>query len=109
MGIICVHYVYVHVAILQQSVVVNCVYRKLINTEVGIDVSVPSHEVASSAKLVKYYHVVVTSLLPHFKSATHSKEDVVQFMVSIHVAFNTYIHYTCILHFGSPGICKIVL
>lgn len=53
-----------------------------INNDIGIDVSVPSHESAPSPKLVKYYHVVVISSLPHFKTAVHSEDAVVQFMVS---------------------------
>lgn len=44
--------------------------------------SVPSHEIALSPKLVKNYHVVVVTSLPHFKSAIHSEDEVVQFMVS---------------------------
>ena len=55
--------------------------RALKNKKVGIDVSVPSYETASSPKLVKDYHVVVITRLPHFKLPEHSEEDVVQFMV----------------------------
>lgn len=58
------------------------IYRKIKNDDIGIDVSVPSRESAPSPKLVKYYHVVVISSLPHFKTAVHSKDAVVQFMVS---------------------------
>lgn len=58
------------------------IYRKIKNDDIGIDVSVPSRESAPSPKLVKYYHVVVISSLPHFKTAVHSEDAVVQFMVS---------------------------
>lgn len=60
----------------------SAIHRELKNKEVGIDMSVPSHEKASSPKLVKNYNVLVITRLPHFKSATHSEEDVVQFTVS---------------------------
>ena len=49
---------------------------------IGIDISVPSHEPATTPKLVKNYHVVVISSLPHFKDAIHDKDETVQFMVS---------------------------
>ena len=48
----------------------------------GIDISVPSHEPAAVPKLVKFYHVIVITTLPHFKTAVHSEDSVVQFMVS---------------------------
>lgn len=49
--------------------------------------NVPSYVPADSPRNVKYFHVVVISTLPHFKSEEHSEEDTVQFMVctSIHV------------------------
>lgn len=49
--------------------------------ENGIDMSVPSHEQASSPKNVKDYHVVVITRLPFFKLPEHSEDSVVQFMV----------------------------
>lgn len=43
--------------------------------------NVPSYVQADSPRNVKYFHVVVISTLPHFKSEEHSEEDTVQFMV----------------------------
>ena len=60
-------------------------YRKIKNEVVGIDVAVPSHDKANSPKQVKNYHVMVITRLPHFKDATHSEDDVVQFMVRMNV------------------------
>ena len=51
------------------------------NTDIGIDISVPSHEAASAPKLVKWYNVLVITTLPHFKEASHSEDSVVQFTV----------------------------
>ncbi|CAI8042052.1 hypothetical protein GBAR_LOCUS23357 [Geodia barretti] len=36
--------------------------RSLKNTDIGIDISVPGHEPASSPKVVKRYHVLVLPL-----------------------------------------------
>jgi hypothetical protein len=55
--------------------------RSLKNTDIGIDISVPGHEPASSPKVVKRYHVLVITSLPHFKEATQSEDSVVQFTV----------------------------
>ena len=60
-------------------------YRKIKNEAVGIDVAVPSHDKVSSPKQVKNYHVIVITRLPHFKDATHSENEVVQFTVSLSV------------------------
>lgn len=57
------------------------IHRELKNVETGIDLSVPSHEDASSPKKVEYYHVVVISRLVYFKQGQHSPEDTVHFMV----------------------------
>lgn len=45
--------------------------------------SVPSYDSASNPKLVRNYHVVVITRLPHFKLPEHSEADVVQFMVRL--------------------------
>ncbi|CAI8042053.1 hypothetical protein GBAR_LOCUS23357, partial [Geodia barretti] len=37
-------------------------FRSLKNTDIGIDISVPGHEPASSPKVVKRYHVLVLPL-----------------------------------------------
>ena len=56
-------------------------FRKVKNVDIGIDISVPSHEPATAAKHVKDYHVLVITSLPYFKSAVHDEDAVVQFMV----------------------------